>query len=90
MGQSLEIPRRRETDGVLGQVKQLWPVIGLMCAGAGAWAIQQKATTDNTAAIIKVVDDVSVLKQAFAAQTAILERVERAVNRMDRRGRHDD
>lgn len=89
MAESAEKERRQVVD-MIGQVKKLLPIIGLLCAGAAAWALQKKATEDNTAAIVRIVDDVSVLKQAFAAQTAILERVERAVTRMERRGRRDD
>lgn len=65
-------PRRRGADSIVGQVKSLWPILVMCCVGYAAWEKVRSKTEDNTITINKTVDDVNILKQTCAVQTAML------------------
>jgi hypothetical protein len=74
-----ERPRRRESDSFVGQAKTLWPVLAMCCAGYAAWEVQRAKTADTAATVAKVVDDVGMLKQTVAVQTAMLTEIKDVV-----------
>lgn len=79
-----EHPRRRGGDGLLGQLKAIWPIIMACCVTYAAWDGLKTKSAEHTTRIEKVEGDVDILKQTMAAQTAILSRVESTVRSIDR------
>lgn len=76
--------RRRSSDGIIGQIRHLWPVIAAVAVGYSAWDGVKTKTYENSSSIEDVKKDVDTLKQGMAAQMAILTRVETSVNGIER------
>lgn len=81
--------RRRGSDSILGQIKQLWPVLVACCIGYAAWEVQRVKIVDTAEQTIKNTEDIQVLKSAVAVQTAMLTDIRDAVKDISRRRRQD-
>ena len=79
MGESHAEHRRRDTDGIAGQIKALWPVLVFSCLGYAAWEGVRVRATQNSTDIKDVAADVVVLKQVVAVQTAMLTEIKDTV-----------
>lgn len=82
--------RRREGDSLIGQAKALWPVFLVIGSGYAAWEVQRVKLSETSVKVEKVVDDVSILKQTVAVQTAMMSEIRDTVKEIARGQRRRD
>lgn len=79
--------RRRSSDGLIGQIKALWPVLAVCCAGWAAWKVQEAKVEGTVKTVTDTVDRVNAIERKMDVHGQMLSDIRDAVKDIARRQR---